>query len=241
MGKLIDLTGQKFGHLTVIKRGEDSPSKQPRWWCRCDCGNLELVLIAGASLRNGHTKSCGCIHDNFLYNRKRRKFNTYIDKNEYYQVFLDNSEKYFLIDKEDYDKIYQYYWFFNDQGYVVSHYGDNNKLVRLHRIIMNVYDESIDVDHIHGKETRNDNRKSNLRLCEQQQNSMNHAINKRNTSGATGVSFDKQTNKWVVHITFKMKTIKIGRYDNFEDAVKARKEAEEKYFGEWSYDNSQKM
>ena len=63
MGKYIDLAGQKFGKLTVIKRVEDhiTPSGQHKqlWLCRCDCGNEKI--IRGESLRNGSTMSCGCL------------------------------------------------------------------------------------------------------------------------------------------------------------------------------------
>ena len=234
-----NLEGQKFNHLTVKYRGENTRFGQARWWCKCDCGNPELILVPSGSLKNGHTKSCGCLHNKILYNRKLRKKNLYVDKGDYYQVFLEDSDKFFLIDKEDYEKVSDYYWSENNDGYIISHF--EGKILRLHRIIMNIFDEKIKVDHIHGKETRNDNRKSNLRLCNTQQNAMNHSLSINNTSGVSGVIFDKQTDKWMASIWFNNKNIKLGRYVNFEDAVKARKEAEEKYFGEWSYDNSQAM
>lgn len=237
--KAENLSGQNFNHLTVKYRGENTKSGQSRWWCQCDCGNAELILVQSGNLKNGHTKSCGCLHKEVLYNHKTRKKNTYVDKGDYYQVFLENSEKFFMIDKEDYEKISCYYWSENDNGYIISQSAE--KTLRLHRIIMDVYDEKIKVDHIHGKETRNDNRKSNLRICNTQQNAMNHQLNILNTSGVSGITFDKQTNKWMASIWFNNKNIKLGRYVSFDDAVKARKEAEEKYFGEWSYDNSQAM
>lgn len=61
---------------------------------------------------------------------------------------------------------------------------------------------------------------------------------KRNTSGHKGVSWDKERKKWAVQIGFKGKNYHLGRYSNLKDAVKARKEAEEKIFGnflEWYY------
>lgn len=58
MGKFIDLTGQKFGRLTVIERAENKGGKV-RWLCRCECGNKKI--IQGASLKSGHTTSCGCL------------------------------------------------------------------------------------------------------------------------------------------------------------------------------------
>lgn len=57
MGKCIDLTGQKFGRLTVIKRAENKGTRAT-WLCKCDCGN-ELIVV-GKNLRTGNTKSCGC-------------------------------------------------------------------------------------------------------------------------------------------------------------------------------------
>lgn len=58
----IDMTGQTFGELTVVKfdRTHVSPGGQrtPRWLCQCSCGNTKSV--AGPNLRNGNTKSCGC-------------------------------------------------------------------------------------------------------------------------------------------------------------------------------------
>ena len=59
MGKLIDLTGQKFNRLTVIERDLQDKRKGTYWYCRCDCGNFTSVL--SNYLRNGKTKSCGCL------------------------------------------------------------------------------------------------------------------------------------------------------------------------------------
>lgn len=62
MGKLIDLTGETFGRLTVLKRGKTQKLKNKTkvfWVCECECGNLTEVL--GYHLRNGGIKSCGCI------------------------------------------------------------------------------------------------------------------------------------------------------------------------------------
>lgn len=59
MGKLKDLTGQKFNRLTVIQQSQKRNSAgQVYWICQCDCGNI--CEVCGVSLRNGHTKSCGC-------------------------------------------------------------------------------------------------------------------------------------------------------------------------------------
>lgn len=56
---MIDLTGQKFGRLVVIKRVENDKYGNHRWLCQCDCKHEVIVL--GFNLKTGHTKSCGCL------------------------------------------------------------------------------------------------------------------------------------------------------------------------------------
>ena len=58
MGILIDITGQKFGRLTVIKQYGRSADNRITWLCQCECGNTKIVT--GKALRRGETKSCGC-------------------------------------------------------------------------------------------------------------------------------------------------------------------------------------
>lgn len=67
MGKLKDLTGMKFGRLTVVERRGSDKSGIAMWLCRCECGNE--VVVRGSYLRNGSTTSCGC------YSRERASEN----------------------------------------------------------------------------------------------------------------------------------------------------------------------
>lgn len=66
MSELIDLTGKKFGKLTVVCRVENNKHRQPQWKCVCDCGKETVVV--GQKLRKGITKSCGCL----VYEQKTR-------------------------------------------------------------------------------------------------------------------------------------------------------------------------
>lgn len=63
MPKLVDMSGERYGRLTVIERGEPVVGKdgrtRTRWVCKCDCGNTTLVLRE--NLLSGITKSCGCL------------------------------------------------------------------------------------------------------------------------------------------------------------------------------------
>lgn len=58
MGKIIDITGERFGHLTVLERVENSKFNSVQYLCLCDCGNI--TISNSNALRTGHKKSCGC-------------------------------------------------------------------------------------------------------------------------------------------------------------------------------------
>ena len=76
MSKLKDLTGQKFGKLTVIERAEKDKRGNVQWLCECECGNKKVVR--GYQLTSNKTKSCGCLvgHNNGVhYKTRTRLFN----------------------------------------------------------------------------------------------------------------------------------------------------------------------
>lgn len=59
MSRREDLTGRRFGRLTVIEFYDHNKYGQPIWSCECDCGNTKI--ITGSELRSGSTSSCGCL------------------------------------------------------------------------------------------------------------------------------------------------------------------------------------
>jgi hypothetical protein len=101
----------------------------------------------------------------------------------------------------------------------------NLKIKELHRWIMNDPKGKY-VDHIN-KNTL-DNRRENLRVCNNSANLRNGKIRPNNKSGFTGV-FQKK-DKWGARIRVMYKTVYLGYYDTFDKAVNARKKAEIKYF-----------
>ncbi len=240
MGKTKDISGQKFGKLVAIKvsgfKQDNKGNKRAVWLCKCDCGNE--IEVCGTDLRSGHTQSCGCIHKEMLTKRnKEMSYNNIYNLSGEYGIGYDSKGEEFYFDLEDYDKIKNDYWFINSNGYVVT---SNNKK-HMHRVITSVDGDiwtDIQVDHIHGENTRNDNRKFNLRIATPSQNGMNKKIYSNNTSGHTGVYWNKSRNRWVSYISINKKLVCLGSYKSKEDAIKARKEAEEKYYGEFSYENS---
>ena len=248
--KMIEMIGKRFGRLVVVKRGENLRYKNTnrtsiRWWCLCDCQlelpeeDRKLKLILGESLRSGKTQSCGCLNKEIISkcNSERRKLNKYDLSGEYGIGWTSNTNKEFYFDLEDYDKIKEYTWSESNENYIESMTLGAKQ--SLHRIVMNVIDSRIQVDHIHGNKTRNDNRKSNLRLVDNSKNQMNRDLQSNNKSGVTGVYWHKATNKWSVQININQKQTYLGEYKDFDEAVKIRKEAEKKYYGEYSYEYSQ--
>jgi len=62
---LIDITGERFGRLTVIKLACHGSRKTPaKWLCKCDCGNV--IEVSRQRLISGHTKSCGCLRSDIM-------------------------------------------------------------------------------------------------------------------------------------------------------------------------------
>lgn len=100
MPKLIDLSGQKFGRLTVLKRAENK-GKQTAWTCKCDCGNT--TVVSACNLKSGHTHSCGCLWDEVVptvnneLNTRHGETNTKLHKawrNMRYRCFTPSCEAY---------------------------------------------------------------------------------------------------------------------------------------------------
>ena len=97
---------------------------------------------------------------------------------------------------------------------------------------MDCTDTKLVVDHINHNPS--DNRKTNLRVCTQQQNMFNQRPNTRNKSGVRGVRFIAQMNKWETRFKFDGKERAVGYFENLTDAIALRKQYEEKYYGEFS-------
>lgn len=137
-----------------------------------------------------------------------------------------------IIDIEDINKVKNIGWHITPEKRNTK-YCLSNKGILLHRLLINAPEDKV-VDHINHNGL--DNRKSNLRICTNQENICNCEIPKNNKSGCKGVYWAKYKQKWTVQITINNKTKYIGRYKNLEDAIKARQEASKKYYGEFAND-----
>src|SRR5699024_11980263 len=58
--RMIDMTGERYGRLLVVNPGDKSMAGSVTWYCLCDCGNEKVV--SRSLLRNGLTRSCGCLN-----------------------------------------------------------------------------------------------------------------------------------------------------------------------------------
>ena len=230
-GNELKLKGKKFGKLTVLRREEKlNRSKNDKciyWICVCDCNPEKEILVKGSDLKNGKKDNCGCMTRE-KQRQAKRKYNTYNLTGEYGIGYTLKGEE-FYFDLEDYDKIKDYCWNIHD-GYIEAR-GKNNKTIKMHRLIMDCNEYSVKVDHIFHK--TNDNRKSQLRICDNQENCMNHKIHKNNTSGKSGISYRKDTNKWRVRLWFNGKCYNLGNFTDYDEAVRVRNEKEIELFKEF--------
>lgn len=138
---------------------------------------------------------------------------------------------YTIVDDGDYGHLMKWKWRKSESGYAVRSIfnGGHTKHIRMHRSINNTPD-GLFTDHINGD--RLDNRRSNLRSCTMQQNNMNKGMDRRNTSGVTGVG--RKRKSWRARIHVSGVDIELGTFGNIEDAIRARREAELLYFGNFS-------
>jgi hypothetical protein len=133
----------------------------------------------------------------------------------------------------------------SSSGYYVHNIfnGDTFKRAQIHRLVAEAFIPNPDnkpvVDHIDGN--RQNNRAENLRWATYSENCMNTKIARNNTSGYKGVGFDKKANKWKATIIHNKKTINLGSYSTKEEALIARLNAVEKFFGEFASNGEKEL
>lgn len=231
MGRLIDLTGQRFGRLAVIERAENSRDGQAKWTCACDCG--KQIVVRGDILRSGRTSSCGCLKIERT-SKANKKHNTFRTSGGVVYVKLSNSKNEMLVDPDVWKMAKQYCWG-ESNGYAVTtateDAGKSRKRLLFHIFAFPDCPAGMLRDHINGNKL--DNRRANIRFVTMSQSNQNRGVDKRNRSGYTGVQRNKGRNKWIARIQVNGKNIVLGRFDDIKDAIEARKQAEIKYFGEY--------
>lgn len=127
-----------------------------------------------------------------------------------------------IVDEEDYYNLSKNKWCISDNGYAKRGTKSNKKITihYMHRQVMG-YPKGKVIDHINGNKL--DNRKSNLRIVDQSTNGHNRRqLNKNNTSGYRGITYDKKRDKFVAEIWINYKK-KSKRFNTLQQALKQRK------------------
>lgn len=206
MPKKLNLVGQRFGRLTVVAELPKQGSS-PQWSCLCDCGNTKVSTTI--VLRRGDCLSCGCLHKEYLVDR-------------YSKTDIDISGKRF------------------------------GKLIALHKIKVDGKKSIMWLCHCDCGEqvpvSSSELKKGHVRSCgcliSDHINSwfeagtnvpalMANTISSRNKSGTKGVHFDSNRNMWCADIMFQGKRYRLGRRADKQDAIRLRKEAEERLHGDF--------
>ena len=133
-----------------------------------------------------------------------------------------------IVDDEDYEWLNKWKWYVKKRkdGKVkavvrASFYSDGvERGVYLHRLIMGLQLwDGQSIDHVNGNPL--DNRRCNLRVCTQAQNSRNRSKHKNNTSGFKGVYWRKDRGRWLSRVGYQGKSHYVGLFDTPEEASKA--------------------
>lgn len=217
--KYIDLTGEKFGKLTVLCRAR-MKDRNSYWLCRCECGTeKEISMVA---LRHGQ-KSCGCAAFDFA--KDKVIVNEYsVDKDNIVHVILRTGDE-MLCDLDDWEKLKEFTWTKDAWGYAAA--SIHRKRRKFHVEIMGRKNGKV-IDHI--DQNKLNNQRNNLRFLTKTGNAINSKLSKNNTSGIKGVHKDRSGKRWVASLMLDGKNIYLGTYDTIEEATEARKHGEEKYF-----------
>lgn len=229
-----DLTGQTFGRLKVIRQGEDyvNPTTGVHvatWVCLCSCGNPNEITITQNNLkRKNGSNSCGCIHKEAVIkaSKDRKKQNRYEKEDGYYIGYTSNTNEQFFVSEEDFPLIKNILWSKGTKGYLRGR-NLGGKMVTLHWLIVGKWYD-------HKNLNKLDNRRENLRKTTVKENNQNKPLYKNNTSGFTGVSFNKATNKWLATIRKDGKRVTLGSFENKKDAVITRLKAEKEIYGDYA-------
>ncbi len=144
-----------------------------------------------------------------------------------------------IVDDEDYDWLSQWKWYISRTGY--AHRNETGldgkqKTIRMHRQIIDASFGEV-VDHINHNKL--DNRKSNLRICNDRENQQNSVVRPTNKLGVKGVCLYSNRDypiytRFISQIQVNGKKFRLGYFENIREAVDAYNQAAIRYFGEFA-------
>jgi hypothetical protein len=149
-------------------------------------------------------------------------------------IALANTDKVVVVDDEDYPLLSRYAWSLDHKGYAkTSAFGTT---VKIHRMILNAPKDAL-VDH--KDRDKLNNRKANLRLCDNAFNQANtdkreFIKGKPTSSKYKGVHWRKDMDKWIARLSYMNKRIHLGSFDSEEEAALAYNEKALEVWGEYA-------
>ena len=245
-----DLTGKKFGLLTVLRQAEDYVDKKgghyAQWLCECSCKDRKKVIVRATDLKRKDKNavcSCGCLQKEKVIQTGRANAMPMCENpNLILNIFdKENNELYGTCTTYNTGELYYFSMDFYDQikntcpRTYVDHKGRSRLALydkeKKSLVTFLTYVGLEGWDHIDYNNTL-DNRKSNLRPATTTEQAQNKGMYANNTSGIKGVGWDKLHQKWKAYIGINRKTIHLGLFTDKDDAIKARLMAEKKYFSD---------
>ena len=206
--------GCVVGRLTVLHISGKSKNGSNIWKCLCKCGGT--IDVISSSLNSGLTQSCGCLYDEI----KGKQRLTHGKSNDpTYNSWLAMKQRCY------YSK-HEYFSLYGGRGIKVCDRWINSFENFLED--MGEKPENLTLDR---KDVNGDYCKENCRWVSNSLQGYNTNKHSNNTSGRTGVSFHKASGKWQASLGFENKSIYLGLFETYEEAVDCREKAEIKYFG----------
>ena len=222
--------GDTFNCLTIIGDAEDYVWRDhhyKQWLCQCVCG--KKLVVRDCHLKNGNSRSCGCMVTEWNKNKKKKV--NYEVKGDTVVCTLSNGVQ-FLIDVDDYGRVKEYGWSYNrPRDYIFC---NSLNQIPLSRFLLNC-PPGFEVDHIN--HNRLDNRRCNLRIATKSENSANTRRIKNGILRYKGVSYCTQTGRWRASIHYGDMQTTIGRYDTMEQAAVAHDLVSYKLYGDFAWLN----
>ncbi|MBP1971581.1 hypothetical protein J2Z83_003732 [Virgibacillus natechei] len=213
----IDLAGEKFNRLTVVSFvGEEGTHRL--WRCKCECGNERT--IREYAFKNGRTKSCGC------YNRQRSsEYNTKHGQSYKNKKFTPEYQAWANMVKRCTNHNATGYEYWGGRGITIC-----DRWELFENFFADMGSKPTENHSLDRIDNEKDYSPDNCKWSDKTEQVINRRIPKNNSTGAKGVYWHKTANKYHARIGVNGKTINLGSHRNFEEAVKARVEAEEKYW-----------
>lgn len=142
--------------------------------------------------------------------------------------------KFALVDNNDFEFLTKWKWCYHG-GYAVrgKNLGNHKtEMVYMHRIIMNIGDGDMKIDHKNHNGI--DNQRINLRICSKKENAQNVLVHRDNKSGYKGVSWHKRKKRWTSSIRVDGKLLNLGYFSTSKEAAVVYDQNALLYFGEYA-------